>query len=144
MAVDERVTYRSKRSVGDTTLLLIVINEKDISTGRCNPVPMEFFVDIRQREIFLPVVRVRANICVQISPDETLHVVRRGIIGYTNRSSLPSKLGNSNLKKIYKIVQENRRLLFFQLGKGIEEKILNIYILFLDESFSTEKCKEKR
>lgn len=144
MAVDERVTYRSKRSVGDTTLLLIVINEKDISTGRCNPVPMEFFVDIRQREIFLPVVPVRANICVQISPDETLHVVRRGIIGCTNRSSLPSKLGNSNLKKIYKIVQENRRLLFFQLGKGIEEKILNIYILFLDESFSTEKCKEKR
>ena len=84
---------------------------------------MEFFVDIRQREIFLPVARVHANICVQISPDETLHVVRRGIVGCINRS--PSTLGNSNLEKIsVKSCKKFVRLLFFQSGKGIEEEFV--------------------
>lgn len=94
---------------------------------------MEFFVDIRQREIFLPVVRVHANICVQISPDETLHVVRRGIVGRTNRSSrYPRNLVTRISKRSPKSCKKIDRLLFFQLGNGIEEKFAKI----LNYSFS--------
>lgn len=136
-------------NVGDTTLLLIVINEKDISTGRCNPVPMEFFVDIRQREIFLPVVRVHANICVQISPDETLHVVRRGIVGRTNRSSrYPRNLVTRISKRSPKSCKKIDRLLFFQLGNGIEEKFAKIlnysFSEWMNEWISIERMERKK
>lgn len=89
---------------------------------------MEFFVDIRQREIFLPVVRVHANICVQISPDETLHVVRRGIVGRTNRSSrYPRNLVTRISKRSPKSCKKIDRLLFFQLGNGKIRKNFKLY-----------------
>lgn len=71
-----------------------------------------FSSDIRQREIFLPVVRVHANICVQISPDETLHVVRRGIIGCTNRSILHHVESRKNDLKVRSKKSNIDRLFF--------------------------------